>query len=79
LLRANGFHQLLAQHLNPDRHLCDRALGLNILVASPDRSRLATPRSYLLGAFTSAYISKQSADPGVLCHSARGVITALWD
>ena len=48
------------------------ALGLNILVGFTGQISIGHAAFFLLGAFTSAYISNNSADPGVLRHSTGG-------
>ena len=46
------------------------ALGLNILVGFTGQISIGHAAFFLLGAFTSAYISNNAADPGILRHSA---------
>ena len=48
------------------------ALGLNILVGFTGQISIGHAAFFGFGAFTSAYLSNQFGDPGVLLHSARG-------
>ena len=71
LLRAAGVQQLLAQHLDPDRHLRDRSARPQhpgrLHRPDLDRPRRVLPARRLhLGLHL-----QQPADPGVLRHSAR--------
>src|ERR1700686_447558 len=53
------------------------ALGLNIFVGFPGQNTIGPASFFLLGAFTSAYISKNLPIPVFFAFPLAGVVTAL--